>query len=758
MSSRSPLDPIPRTSCTLHRLDEIADDSFDFHPCAHIAAGPGEAEHIHTKRLIVCCDGTWNNSNAAGNISTNVTRLSSAIAHKCCSGMPQVVYYHPGPGTEESKIAQGLGGLLGLGVISDIADTYRFICDNYSPGDEIIILGFSRGAFVARSVAGMVCSLGLLNRFGLANFGAIFSDYQNFSEWDENTEFDPKKHLRGFDIHNSDQVTHEMQSTMNKSNMMILETRDNEKMEKDLQNQKRAIFYELTGRSHKKRLTTYDLENVDETLNADEKAAENKKVGNLQRMANIYRKHLNERFRMLLCDKKNRNDPDGRWEPVEPEIKALGVWDTVGSLGLPKMPFGIDKIRSAQELRFASFKVHPKIHNAFHALALDEWRTSFAPTLWTNNGTTNLRQVWFPGGHSDVGGGVEDNQIATISLAWMADQLTSVGVEFTASEMLRIFRTVDLYLEQRPWALGRISNPGITGLPDKAWDTLLYPVEWVRGGNTYHGTRTPGLYKEEEKATENVGGEEVRGHELVHPSVRIRYLHGGKDLDDNGIWQCRALTRNGYSLSKAAEARPEHLQSPPLTYATTFNTLAGTISSVQGDKNDVIEGLDDRQRHRVVPRQLPFEEDLYTPLPNDNFDWVEEEDLYNYEGTLPKTWVWKSDKTTLHEERIGNWERLYLLVNQGHLGRAKERKSFGQEKTEDTQGSSSSGQGWWPFSGNSEAEKIKRENIDKRPYGYWDFITWQQGDTRPRQQRKRIVSKKMDKDGNVISFTAVLAQ
>ncbi|KAJ3957708.1 hypothetical protein N0V92_005727 [Colletotrichum tropicale] len=332
------------------------------------------------------------------------------------------------------------------------------------------------------------------------------------------------------------------------------------------------------------------------------------------------------------------------------------------------------------------------------------------------------------------------------------------GVEFTASEMLRIFRTVDLYLEQRPWALGRISNPGITGLPDKAWDTLLYPVEWVRGGNTYHGTRTPGLYKEEEKATENVGGEEVRGHELVHPSVRIRYLHGGKDLDDNGMWQCRALTNNGYSLSKSPEARPEHLQSPPLTYATTFNTLAGTISSVQGDKNDVIEGLDDRQRHRVVPRQLPFEEDLYTPLPNDNFDWVEEEDLYNYEDTPPKTWVWKSDKTTLHEERIGNWERLYLLVNQGHLGRAKERKSFGQEKVKDTQSSSSGGQGWWPFGGNSEAEKIKRENIDKRPYGYWDFITWQQGDTRPRQQRKRIVSKKMDKDGNVISFTAVLAQ
>ncbi|KAH0439697.1 hypothetical protein CcaCcLH18_02807 [Colletotrichum camelliae] len=628
--------------------------------------------------------------------------------------------------TEEIWVAKKLGGLLGWGVMSEIADTYRFICDNYNPGDEIVILGFSRGAFVARSVAGMVCSLGLLNRFGLANFGAIFSDYQNFSEWDESTDFNPDIHLTGFNIHNSDQLTHEAQSTMDQSGVLILEGRDNIKMEEDLRTEKEAIFYELTGRDCDKRVVGYELKSVKKTPNKVEKADK-------------------KEFRMLLCDKKNRNDPDELWQPVEPEITALGVWDTVGSLGFPKMPFGLDKItpgRSAQELRFASFEVHSKIRNAFHALALDEWRTSFAPTLWTktkDNKTTNLRQVWFPGGHSDVGGGVKDNQIATISLAWMADQLTAVGVEFTASEMLRIFRTINLDLEPRPWALGRTSSPGYTGLPDRAWNFSV----------------KPGLYKEEEKAAGKAleKDSDVLGHELVHPSVRIRYQYGGKEMNDKGMWECRALTKNGYVLDRLPEARPKHLKSQTLTYKIAFDTLAGTISSVQGDKGDIIGGLNEKERHIVVPRQLPFEKDLYSPRDNEDFNWVEEKDLYNDKGATPKAWVWKSDKVTLHEERIGNWERLYLVVNQEHLERAEARKSSDPGKTGAADGGLSSWRpSFWPFSGSTGPQPTR----DERPYGYWEFITWQQGDTRPRQASKHV-TKSIDKNGN-ISYSAVLAQ
>lgn len=72
------------------------------------------------------------------------------------------------------------------------------------------------------------------------------------------------------------------------------------------------------------------------------------------------------------------------------------------------------------QLQFASLDVHPNIDHAFHALALDEWRTSFAPTLWNvgkNNTNTQLRQVWFPGCHSNVGGGSDTQQISKIALA-----------------------------------------------------------------------------------------------------------------------------------------------------------------------------------------------------------------------------------------------------------------------------------------------------------------------------------------------------
>lgn len=55
--------------------------------------------------------------NKRGGIPTNVARLSSAIARKCCTGMPQVVYYHRGAGTEESKVAQTLGGVFGKGIV-----------------------------------------------------------------------------------------------------------------------------------------------------------------------------------------------------------------------------------------------------------------------------------------------------------------------------------------------------------------------------------------------------------------------------------------------------------------------------------------------------------------------------------------------------------------------------------------------------------------------------------------------------------------
>ena len=83
---------------------------------------------------------------------------------------------------------------------------------------------------------------------------------------------------------------------------------------------------------------------------------------------------------------------------------------------------------------FHNTNIHPNIKNAFHALALDEKRRPFSPTLWylpEGNTETNLQQCWFPGVHINVGGGSDDGlkeiektkgdleSMANITFAWM---------------------------------------------------------------------------------------------------------------------------------------------------------------------------------------------------------------------------------------------------------------------------------------------------------------------------------------------------
>lgn len=83
----------------------------------------------------------------------------------------------------------------------DIRETYNFICTNYVNGDDIILVGFSRGAFTARSLADLIGSIGLLRVEGMANFYAIFEDYENMAEEDRSSEDfldDSAKYLTGY--------------------------------------------------------------------------------------------------------------------------------------------------------------------------------------------------------------------------------------------------------------------------------------------------------------------------------------------------------------------------------------------------------------------------------------------------------------------------------------------------------------------------------------------------------------------------------
>src|SRR5262249_37146776 len=114
---------------------------------------------------------------------------------------------------------------------------------------------------------------------------------------------------------------------------------------------------------------------------------------------------------------------------IKATVKAIGIWDTVGSLGLPRIEplvkIGLQSTES-KRMGFYDTKLSNSIENAFQALALDERRTPFSPALWERprGNTTTLRQVWFPGVHSNVGGGYDDQELSNITLAWMIAQLS----------------------------------------------------------------------------------------------------------------------------------------------------------------------------------------------------------------------------------------------------------------------------------------------------------------------------------------------
>ncbi|NDV87435.1 DUF2235 domain-containing protein [Aurantimonas aggregata] len=111
----------------------------------------------------------------------------------------------------------------------------------------------------------------------------------------------------------------------------------------------------------------------------------------------------------------------------DPEITFVGVWDTVGALGIPRSIVGL-QLDSSHE--FHDTTPSKIVANAFHALAIDEYRDEYVPTLWTGKvpkGAT-VEQCWFAGAHSDVGGGYADRTLADIPLVWMARKAEQCGL------------------------------------------------------------------------------------------------------------------------------------------------------------------------------------------------------------------------------------------------------------------------------------------------------------------------------------------
>jgi uncharacterized protein (DUF2235 family) len=145
---------------------------------------------------------------------------------------------------------------------------------------------------------------------------------------------------------------------------------------------------------------------------------------------------IEQAFRLYKTKKHTANgDHSMEWKArhsVEQRtpIKFVGVWDTVGALGLPFTFFGLIKDRDL----FYDRKIGSNIRVARHALSLDEQRKDFEPTLWDPRESTDLEQVWFAGVHSDVGGGYgpdkQGRTLADIPLLWMKEEAQKQALVF----------------------------------------------------------------------------------------------------------------------------------------------------------------------------------------------------------------------------------------------------------------------------------------------------------------------------------------
>jgi uncharacterized protein (DUF2235 family) len=274
-------------------------------------------EAMMFKRLVICCDGTWNTGRE--NCPSNVYKIAQIIAPYDGDGNEQRVRYFEGVGTRPMERLQG--GVFGFGLSRDILEAYRSLIGLYDPGDEIFLFGFSRGAYTARSTVGLIRTAGLPRREHIGKVSEAYELYRRRN--------DPAAHPTGVE------ATHF-----------------------------RARF------SH------------------------------------------------------------------EPRIRFIGVWDTVGSLGIPDgLPWVPQRLleRINRRWTFHDTDLSSTVDYAYQAIAIDERRPQFKPTLWSRQAHARnqmMEQVWFAGVHTDIGGGYEDGRLADITLQWMKEKAEGCRLAF----------------------------------------------------------------------------------------------------------------------------------------------------------------------------------------------------------------------------------------------------------------------------------------------------------------------------------------
>lgn len=118
---------------------------------------------------------------------------------------------------------------------------------------------------------------------------------------------------------------------------------------------------------------------------------------------------------------------------IDIKIKFIGVWDTVGALGIPKIGWGFFyKLFSKSKLEFHDVQLGLHIEHAYHALAIDERRKPFKPSLWElpPDSSQTLEQVWFAGVHTNIGGGYDNDGLANIPFQWIREKAEEHGLVY----------------------------------------------------------------------------------------------------------------------------------------------------------------------------------------------------------------------------------------------------------------------------------------------------------------------------------------
>lgn len=339
------------------------------------------------KHIVFCADGTWNNPYEDETAEhpanpTNVYKLFLCLAGSLSlnsllnsdeqekelieDGQTSLIakYIH-GVGDSRNLLNKLLGGAFGAGVISRIVRGYTFLSRNYAPGDGLVIVGFSRGAYTARALAGLIASQGLLGP----------------------------------------QI---------------------------VQDQERAYRCGAQAWYRYRRAT----------------------IVNPFSLA-----HLAEVTSNLPAFVSSGSLKNGDFTAVD-RLAAVAVWDTVGAMGFPDYA---GKGNRVDAFKFVDTQLSQKVGMGFHAVALDERRNDFKPTLW--DPAPNVTQRLFPGAHGDVGGGYpeahNESGLSDGALNWMMGNLAQIGMPFLPSLPCAITPNPE-GTAHKPWEHPPWNLPGIS--------------------------------------------------------------------------------------------------------------------------------------------------------------------------------------------------------------------------------------------------------------------------------------------------------